>query len=146
VSVELLDAAGRALEFVETGEPVVVRLRARFHDDVFDPVFGFLIRNCHGVHVYGTNTDIQQQDFGSVRTGEVVEVSFAFNCWMGTGEFSITTAVHSAGGISYDWIDDVVFFRVMSPIIIEGLANLNATVTTRRVALRGDDVSAKVAG
>lgn len=146
VSVELLDAAGHALEFVETGEPVVVRVRARFHDEVFDPVFGFLIRNRHGIHVYGTNTDIQQQDLGLVRAGEVVEISFAFNCWMGTGEFSITTAVHSAGGISYDWIDDVVFFRVLSPITIEGLANLNASVTTRRLALRSDSVSAKVAG
>lgn len=145
LSVDLRDGARRPVEFVETGEPVEVRVRARFHSDVSNPVFGFLIRNRHGIHVYGTNTDIQQLYFGLVRRGEVIEVTFAFNCWTGIGEFSITTAVHSAGGTSYDWIDDVVFFRCLSPVVIEGVANLNASVTTRR-ALPSDSLKAKVMG
>jgi len=60
------------------------------------------------------------------------------------GEFSITSAVHSAGGISFDWVDNAVFFRVMSPVQIEGVSNLNASVMTRRLALRRGRESAKV--
>ena len=143
VSVDFMDAARRPVEFVETGEPVVVRVRARFHEEVSNPVIGFLIRNRHGIHVYGTNTEIQQIVFGLVRPGEILEVNFSFNCWLSSGEFSITTAVHSAFGASYDWIDDVIFFRTMSYIVIEGVANLNASATTRRVALRSDSLKAK---
>jgi lipopolysaccharide transport system ATP-binding protein len=135
LSVELMDGARRVIEFVETGEPVMVRVRARLHADANDPVCGFLIRDRHGIHIYGTNTEIQQAYMGRVRSGEVVEATFAFNCWLGVGEFSITAAVHSASGVSFDWVDDVAFFRVMSPVAIEGVSNLNATVTTRRLAL-----------
>lgn len=143
LSVDLMDSTRRPVEFVETGEAVVVRIRARFNDDVSNPVLGFLIRNRHGIHVYGTNTDIQQAYFGLVKAGEVIEVNFAFNSWVGIGEFSITAAVHSASGTSYDWIDDVLFFHSLSPIVIEGVANLNASVTTRRLAVRSEALRAK---
>jgi lipopolysaccharide transport system ATP-binding protein len=142
VSVDLLDANNRPIEFVETGEPVMVRVRARFNEDTSNPVIGFLIRDRHGIHVYGTNTDIQQKFFGLVKAGEVIEVTFAFNCWVGTGAFSITTAVHSAGGISYDWVDDVIFFHSLSPIVLEGIANLNASVTSRRLSTRSNTLEA----
>jgi lipopolysaccharide transport system ATP-binding protein len=136
LSVELLDGARRAIEIVETGEPALVRVRARLNRDADNPVCGFLIRNRHGIHVYGTNTEIQQADFGTVRAGEIIEATFAFNCWLGTGEFSLTAAVHSAGAVSFDWVDDCAYFRVVSPTLVEGVANLNASVTTRRLAVR----------
>ena len=119
------------------GRSLIVRVRARFHNDMYDPVFGFLVRNRHGIHIYGTNTEIQQTYLGPVKSGEIIEVNFEFNCSLGTGEFSITTAVHSEGGLSYDWIDDVVFFRVLSPITIEGVANLNASVAVRSTECAG---------
>jgi len=144
LSIELLDAARRATEIIETGESVMVRVRIRFNAEENDPVFGFLIRDRHGIHIYGTNTEILQQYIGRVRCGQVVEVAFAFNCWLGVGEFSVTSAVHSASGISFDWVDNAVFFRVVSPINIEGVSNLNANVTTKRFALRTQQASAKV--
>jgi lipopolysaccharide transport system ATP-binding protein len=136
LSVEVLDASHNAIKIAETGESLLLRVRARFNSDAIDPVCGFLIRNRLGIHVYGTNTDIQQLDFGQVRCGEVIEVTFAFDCWLGVGEFSITVAMHSADGISFDWVDDCMFLRVVSPIVIEGVANLNAGVTMRRLGVR----------
>ncbi len=144
LSVELMDAARRVVDLVETGEPVIVRVRAQLNSDIENPVCGFLIRNRHGIHVYGTNTEIQQADFGYVRSGQIIEAVFSFNCWLGAGEFSITVAVHSAGAISFDWIDDVVFFRVMSAFPMEGVANLNASVATRRLSLRADRAGANL--
>ncbi len=130
---ELLDARRRPVESVETGESVTVRVRARFHADVENPVVGFLIRSRYGVHAYGTNTKEQQIDFGLVRRGERVEVSFAFNCWLGMDYFSISFAVHSHDGLSYDWMDGVLFFHVTSAIQVEGVANLNASAAARRL-------------
>ncbi|HKO99197.1 MAG TPA: ABC transporter ATP-binding protein [Pyrinomonadaceae bacterium] len=143
IKVDLVDAGMSQLEFVESGDPVVVRVRARFNVEVSNPVVGFLIRNRHGIHVYGTNSDIQQSYFGVVKAGEIIEVSFAFDCWLAPGEFSITTAVHSAGGISYDWLDDVLFFRCMSSDVVEGVANLNASVTARRGFSHAPGMAAK---
>ena len=130
--VELLDAAGRRIELVESGEAVSVRLRVRFRADVDDPVFGFLIRNRHGIHLYGTNTELQHENIGSVSRGEIVEVTFAFNCWLAPDSYSIAVAAHSPDAVSFDWLDGALFFQVMTADRMDGVANLNATVSARR--------------
>jgi ABC-type polysaccharide/polyol phosphate transport system ATPase subunit len=139
VSAELLDAARRPAEIVETGAPLTVRVRARFNRPVDDAVVGFLITDHRGVHAYGTNTKEQQIDLGALRRGDAVEVSFAFNCWLARGQFSVSLAVHSRDGVSYDWLDGVLFFQVTSPALIEGVANLNASATARHIGLRDAD-------
>ena len=136
VAVGLLNATNQRVEFVESGEEVVVRVRVRFHEPVVSPVFGFLIRNRHGIHLYGSNTDLQQLNVGPAQRGEIVEVSFAFNCWLAPDSYSISLAVHSIDGVSFDWMDGVLFFQVMSAVGMEGVTNLNATATYRRIGIR----------
>ena len=144
VSAELLDAARRPVGVVETGSPLTVRMRARINRDVEDAVFGFLVSDSRGVHAYGTNTKEQQIDLGLLRRGEMVEVSFAFDCWLGLDQFSVSLAVHSRDGVSYDWLDGVLFFRVTSPVLVEGIANLNATATARRLGMRNADFGLRI--
>lgn len=144
LSAELLDASRRSVGVVETGEPLTVRLRLRFQREVGDAVVGFFISSSHGTHVYGTNTKEQRVDLGACGRGDVVEVSFAFNCWLGLDQFSISLAVHSGDGISYDWLDGVIFFRVTSPILVEGVANLDATATARKVGSRNADSELRI--
>jgi lipopolysaccharide transport system ATP-binding protein len=144
VSAELLDASRRPVGVVETGSPLTVRVRARFNREVDDAVFGFLVNDSRGVHAYGTNTKEQQIDLGVVRRGEFVEVSFAFDCWLGLDQFSVSLAVHSRDGVSYDWLDGVLFFHVTSPVLVEGIANLNATATARRTGTRNADSGLRV--
>jgi hypothetical protein len=134
MSVTMLDSSFRPVEIIETGEAVYVRLRVRFFKDSEEPVFGFLIRNRHGIHVYGTNTRLQEVSLGRVRAGEAVEVLFAFDCWLGVDTFNVTVAVHSAdGSVSYDWLDGALFFRVLSTTGVDGVANLHASATARRL-------------
>lgn len=132
VGVELTDAAHRRVEIVESGEPLRLRMMVRFHRDIECPVVGFLIRNRHGIHAYGTNSKEQQLDLSAVRRGESLEVTFALDCWLGVDQYSIGFAVHSHSGEAYDWIDGAIFFRVTSTSLTEGVANLNASVTARR--------------
>ena len=146
LSAEMLDATRRAVEIVETGEPLTVRVRARFNAEVEDAVVGFLIRNRHGVHAYGTNTLEQQIDFGRLRPGEVIEVVFEFHCWLGIDQYSVSLAVHSRDGVSYDWLDGVIFFRVTSATLVEGVANLNASATARRLGAAKEDGGRERAG
>jgi len=133
LDAELLNVSRQRADLVETGESLVARMRVRFHRDIVDPVFGFLIRNRHGVSAYGINTQELGLRFGRVSRGEIIEVSFPFDCWLGPGDYSVTFAVHSEDLISYDWLDGVIFFRVISTMKIDGLANLNARAAARRL-------------
>jgi hypothetical protein len=128
--VDLLDASRRPVTIVETGQLVHVRVRVVFNEDLEDPVYGFVIRNRHGINLYGTNTKVQGIKPGVVRRGERTETTFTFNCWLAPDLYSISIAVHSPTSVSFDWMDGVLFFRVFSDVAIEGVANLNARVTT----------------
>lgn len=134
IGAELIDANHRRVEIVESGEPLTLRLVARFHHDVDGPVIGFLISNSHGIRAYGTNTKEQQVDLGAVRSGEVIEVSFTFDCWLGVDQYTISLAVHSREGLAYDWLEAALFVRVTSMTLTEGIANLNASATVRHRA------------
>ncbi len=136
LKVELVDGLRRPVELVESGEPLVVSMRLLFHTDVEDPVCGFMIRNRHGIHLYGTNTEIQHLDLGPIKRGAIIEVNFAFNCWLAPDSYSIAVASHSPDAVSFDWLDGAYFFQVVSGMQMEGVANLNATVTTRKLGFR----------
>jgi lipopolysaccharide transport system ATP-binding protein len=138
VGAEVVDAAGRRVEIVESGEPLTLRMRVRFNTDRDDPVVGFLIKNRHGIHSYGTNTKEQKTDLGLVRKGAEIEVVFTFNCSLGIDQYSISLAVHSASGESYDWLDGALFLRVTSADHFEGVANLNAGVVVRQRTATAD--------
>lgn len=142
LSVELLNANHVRVDLVETGEPLLVRIRVLFHEDRMNPVCGFLVRNRFGIHVYGTNTDLQQMDIGPVARGDVVEVTFSFNGWLGPDLFSLTVAAHSADNISYDWLDGAVFFRVLGSG--DGVINLNAEVSHRRLTVRSNSAGREI--
>ncbi|HEX7530509.1 MAG TPA: ABC transporter ATP-binding protein [Pyrinomonadaceae bacterium] len=143
---ELLNAAHYPIELVESGEAVLLRLRVRFNAEAEAPVCGFLLRNRHGIHLYGTNTEVQPAGFGSVHQGQVFEVTFAFDCWLAPDTYSATVAVHSRDGVSFDWLDGVLFFRVMSAIAVEGVANLNAIAMTRRIGEHTTDLKSETIG
>jgi ABC-type polysaccharide/polyol phosphate transport system ATPase subunit len=134
IKVELLDTSRQRVEIVETGEQLFLRMYVVFHKAVEEPVFGFLIRNRHGIHLYGTNTDIQHAGIGPVAPGEVVEASFSFNCWLAPDNYSIAVAVHSVDAISFDWLDGTLFFQTVSASPMEGVANLDGTATTRKLS------------
>ncbi len=133
VAVELLNAACKAVELVETGELLLVRVRVLFHADVDEPVCGFMIRNRHGIHLYGTNTQLQELPLGAMSPNEIVEVTFSFNCALAPDSYSIAVAAHTADAISLDWIDGALLFQVMSEKPMEGVANLNAKVAATRL-------------
>ena len=131
--VDLLDASRRPITMVETGQLVHLRVRVVFHEDLEDPVYGFVIRNRHGINLYGTNTKVQGIKPGLVKRGERTETTFSFNCWLAPDLYSISIAVHSPTSVSFDWMDGTLYFRVFSEVAIEGVANLDARATVEPI-------------
>jgi len=69
---------------------------------------------------------------GPVAAGEVLEVKFAFDCWLAPQEYTITVATQSLDGSSHDWLDDVIAFQVVAERYTAGVANLHARVMARK--------------
>jgi len=130
---EVVNSSREPADLVESGDSLTARLRVRFNTDINDPVFGFLIRNKHGIHAYGANTEQKGLSFGLVKAGEILEVSFSFDCWLGQDLYAVSFAVHTEDGKSFDWMDGAHFLRVVSPVVLEGIANLNAIASMRRL-------------
>ncbi len=131
IEVEFLNASDEPVELVDSGEPVKLRFRFVAHQGLPEVVCGFMIRNRHGINIYGTNTEQRGFDLGAMQRGEIKEATFTFNCSLGQEHYFISVAVHSPDGIAYDWLDGVIFFRVACPIEMEGIANLDANVNVR---------------
>ena len=130
--VELLNSNGEPAAAVMTGEPVVVRVAARFRQGVSDPIVGVLIRNRLGIDVFGTNTRLEKHELGQFREGEEVEVDFHFECLLAQQDYTITAATQHWDGSSQDWLDDVLSFRVIDPKGAAGMASFRTEVRWRK--------------
>ena len=130
--VEMLTVDGESRKTFSSGEPVTIRIAARFTRNTTSPVIGILIRNRLGIDVYGTNTRIEQIDFGEVHEGETIEIDFAIHCELTRQEYTLTVATQHWDGTSQDWLDDALQFTVMEPKDLAGLVNLRPEIAWRR--------------
>jgi ABC-type polysaccharide/polyol phosphate transport system ATPase subunit len=130
-TVEILNGQGQSTRSVVAGEPITVRVGARFHTATPDPKVGILIRTRIGMEVYGTNTRIENKNLGSLEAGEDLEVDFHFECWLTPQTYTLTVATQNADGTSHDWLDDVIAFDVVDTRQAAGVANLRARVEWR---------------
>ena len=89
---------------------------------------GILIRTRIGLHVYGTNTELENIHFGPVRAGDTVRVTYRFQCELCAGDYTVTAASHDPDGVWHDWLEDAVAFAVSDERYTAGVANLRSQV------------------
>ena len=68
-----------------------------------------------------------------MEAGESCEVLFTFGCRLIPQEYTLTVATQAADGSSHDWVDDVLTFQVIDSPRRAGIANLEATVSSRKL-------------
>lgn len=134
VDVRLLNGAGETCRAFRPGESLIVRVRAVFHRSVADPVVGILIRSRIGMDVFGTNTRLERVELGPFEAGETLDVEFEVDCLLSRQEYTLTVATQYSNGLSQDWLDDVVDFRVIDTKDVAGVLNLNTRVRFQKVA------------
>ncbi|MGA2156388.1 MAG: ABC transporter ATP-binding protein [Bryobacteraceae bacterium] len=131
VGIQMLNARGEETASIASGEPVTVRVQARFHRAVSDPMVGILVRTRIGMDVYGTNTRIENTELGDFEAGQLLEVDFGIECWLTPQQYTLTAAMQNADGSSHDWLDDAIAFDVVDARVAAGVANLRAKVEWR---------------
>jgi ABC-type polysaccharide/polyol phosphate transport system ATPase subunit len=131
-SVSLLDESGEPCKVIQSGQTVTVQVIARFREARINPMAGILIRTRIGMDVYGTNTNIEQICLGEFESGDQLSIEFQFECWLTPQEYTLTVALQDAHGSSFDWLDDVVAFEVVSNRVAAGVVDLKASIQWRR--------------
>ena len=134
IDVQILNSAGEVCRAFRPGESIILRIRAAFQKPVSNPVVGILIRNRIGMDIFGTNTRLERAELGDFEQGEEIEVEFELDCLLSRQEYTLTVAVQYWNGLSQDWLDDVLEFRVEDTKDVAGVLNLNTRVRHHRVA------------
>lgn len=138
LEVRLLNSSGEPCHSFRPGESMIVRIQVVFRRAVPDPVVGILVRNRIGMDVFGTNTRLERVHLGSPQEGEILEIEFELDCLLSRQEYTLTVASQYWNGLSQDWLDDVVDFRVVDTKDVAGVLNLNTRVRHRRLAATHD--------
>ncbi|MDT8322080.1 MAG: ABC transporter ATP-binding protein [Xanthomonadales bacterium] len=117
-SLKLLDQeTGHEISKARVGQLLRLKLVVRTEDALDSLVVGFLIRDKLGNEIWGTNTWHTNQTVENPPSGKFYEVSLEFECRLGPGSYSITTALH--GGDSHvskniEWSDNLIVFDVIN--------------------------------
>ena len=65
--------------------------------------------------------------------GDEIEVEFELDCLLSRQEYTLTVAVQYWNGLSQDWLDDVLDFRVEDTKDVAGVLNLNTRVRHHKI-------------
>lgn len=134
VDVQLLNRAGEPCFVFRPGESMVIRVQVGFDRQVSNPVIGILIRNRIGMDVFGTNTRLEHLDLGGFEPGEKLQVEFELDCLLSRQDYTLTVASQHWNGLSQDWLDDVLDFKVVDSKEVAGVLNLNTRVRHHKLA------------
>jgi len=132
--VGISDADAHARTWFTTAEPVVVRMLVEASEDFPEPILALTIKNTAGVEIYGTNTLYSKQLAQPIKTGELREVTFAFDLDLLPGHYFL-----SFGFTHFFGEQLIVVHRRYDAIKIEvhgvdrcfGIANLKAVIRTQ---------------
>lgn len=136
--IRMLDSQGETCHAFRPGDSITLRIRATFQKPVSNPVVGILIRNRIGMDIFGTNTRIERVALGDFEPGDQIEIEFELDCLLSRQEYTVTVAVQYWNGLSQDWLDDVLDFRVEDTRDVAGVLNLNTRVRHKKLAATAD--------
>lgn len=114
-SVSLHDASGAAVEYVEVGSQVELRVDVLAREDIPRLVLGYMIKDRLGQPVFGTNTHHTGQAEPDVAAGGRLSYRIHFPMNIGPGTYSISTALVSTETHlvnNYEWRDLALLFTV----------------------------------
>lgn len=124
-SVSMLED-GQRLSSVMGGETVTLQICCRAESEIRGPIVGFFIKDRLGQALFGDNSYLSYQGQPKVLApAEVLTAEFTFQMpFLPKGDFSVTVAVAEGtqdSAIQHHWIEDALFFQVLSSHVSRGL-------------------------
>ncbi len=135
LGIEIYGEQGTPQRSFSPTERIIVRITARFHQALQQPMIGFVLRDRLGIDLTATNTEYDEMPLGKINAGETRTVDFETKLpHLRPGNYSISPAV--ADGTAYrhvmcDWIDNAVVFSVETGELVHGLLRFDVSVKVR---------------
>jgi lipopolysaccharide transport system ATP-binding protein len=117
LDIGLCNQLGERLEVVRVGENVSLQATVEVYQDLDALVFGFGIKDRLGQVVYGANTWHTRQVLKRPRQGQRYRFSVDFPADLGTGSYSVQTALVDQDthlSANYEWRDIALVFSVVN--------------------------------
>ncbi len=115
--IALYDESGEAVEVVDVGSRVTLKITVGVKAPIPRMVLGYMIKDRLGQPMYGTNTHLKELPLYDVVAGNTVTYSFEFDMNLGAGTYSIATAIVSTDTHlidNYEWRDLALLFTVVN--------------------------------
>jgi lipopolysaccharide transport system ATP-binding protein len=113
----LVNARGEPVEFIETGAPVTLCVKALARAPIPRLILGYLIKDRLGQPIFGSNTHHAGSPVLDLQAGDITEYRVAFDANLGPGTYSVTLALTSSDthlGDNYEWRDLALMFTVVN--------------------------------
>lgn len=115
--INLLDAEGQSITFVEVAQPVVLEVKVRVNEAVPRLVLGFMIKDRYGQWIHGINTHRLERALEDLQAGEEIAYRFAFNMDLGKGHYTVAFSLSKYDShleTNYEWRDGGFIFHVLN--------------------------------
>jgi ABC-type polysaccharide/polyol phosphate transport system ATPase subunit len=131
------DARGERLQMITQGEPVSLVARICFRESMEEPIFGTILKNERGDHVFVTNTMFDGIETGRFEAGERADYRVKFEMLLADGRYTASPAVAYQDGQRFaDWWEDAVSALVRAERYTSGIVDLPHRAAVERA---GDD-------
>jgi lipopolysaccharide transport system ATP-binding protein len=116
-SIALLNQDNEAVEFINVGQWVRLKVDIRIYANLPELTFGYMIKDRLGQPVFVTNTHHLGVQINQLKQGEKLTLVFSFPANIGLGSYSVSTALHVADThltANYEWRDLALMFNVVN--------------------------------
>jgi ABC-type polysaccharide/polyol phosphate transport system ATPase subunit len=124
LGIGIYDKEGQAINAVEQGDRVCIRISVEFQDDLDEPNVGFMLRNRLGEDVTGTNLMFEGMQLPPARAGEWLSVDFVMDLpFLQAGFYYFSPAVADGLLNQYDvcdWIDNACAIEIIQRTVTHG--------------------------
>jgi len=116
-AVGLFDELDRAVEVVDVGQVLKLKIVVRANRNLARLVLGYGVRDRLGQNMFGTNTDMTDQPLYGLAAGSEVTYHITFPANFGIGGYSVQVAIVADGSRldnKYEWRDRALMFHVVN--------------------------------
>lgn len=110
-------ATQQEMAVAKVGQLIELSCKVNVYQPIPELVLGLMLRDRQGNIIWGSNTWYAKQIQTKLIAGEVLEFTFPFQCTLGPGSYSVTTALTNTEthlDENFEWSDNLLVFDVIN--------------------------------